>query len=155
MPQPPGNGSSVNQDLGAKIKAVKSISAVLGNNNTEGTGVGVDLKGYEGAVVLFDIGDSGDTLSGSVYVTLSVEHSDEAGANFTGLNSTTQQRVDSGNTVIDAPTEDTQLTQITILPGAGVKRYIRPMVVFTGTHTNGIPISATVVKGFSRVEPAA
>lgn len=153
MAQPPGNGSSINRDLGTKIKHVAALTCILGNNNTEGTGTGVDLKGYEGAQVVFNVGDSGDTLSGSLYLVLSVEHSDEAAANFTALNATTQIRSEAGaNLTIDAPAEDTAVFVVNVLPCAGVKRYIRPMVTFTGTHTNGIPISATVAKGFPRVE---
>jgi len=153
MAQPPGNGSSINRDLGTKVKHVNALTCVLGNNNTEGTGTGVDLKGFEGAQVVFNIGDSGDTLSGSLYIVLGVEHSDEAAANFTALNATTQMRSESGNNLtIDAPAEDTLCAVVTVLPGAGVKRYIRPVIAFTGTHTNGIPISATVAKGFPRIE---
>lgn len=154
MAQPPAVGSSVNRDLGFKLKAVQSIAAIVGNNTTEGTGVAVDLKGYEGALVLFAIGNSLDTLSGSVYMTLSVQDSTDGSTGWADLAST-KYRIDEGALVIDDPAEDTVQVAITVLPGAGVKRYVRPLITFTGTHTNGTPISATVVKGFPRVEAAA
>jgi hypothetical protein len=154
MSQPATGGSSVNRDLGAKLKAVQSITAIVGNNTTEGTGVAVDLKGYEGALVLFNIGNSLDTLSGSVYVTLSVQDSDNGSTGWADLAST-KYRIDEGSLLIDDPAEDSIQTAVTVLAGAGVKRYIRPLITFTGTHTNGFPIGATVIKGFPRVESAA
>ena len=42
-------------------------------------GTGVDLQGYESAALGIITGAEGDTLSGSVYFEISLEHSDENG----------------------------------------------------------------------------
>lgn len=153
MAQPATAGSAINRDLGHKLSHVVSIASIVGNDTTEGTGAGVDLKGYEGAQVVFNMGISGDTLSGSVLVTLSVEDSPD-NVTYTALDAA-QYRLDAGAAlVIDSATEDPVLVALTILPGVGVNRYIRAKVAFTGTHTNGMPISAHVVRGFARKEPA-
>jgi hypothetical protein len=153
MAQPAGAGSSVNADLGAKIKTVTSILPIVGNNTTEGTGVGVDLKGYDSAVVLIHVGDSGDTLSGSVYITPTLEDSPDNSV-WTAIPAS-GYRVDVGDlNVIDAPAEDSKVIQVTLLAGLGRQRYVRPLLTFTGTHTNGTPISAVVIKGNPRVLPA-
>lgn len=154
MAQPPDVGSSIHRDLGHKLSPVKSILSIVGNDTTDGTGTAVDLRGYEGAQVIFNIGNSGDTLSGSVYMTLTVQDSADGSTGWANL-AASKFRVDSGNTTIDDASEDSQITCITVLPGTtGVARYIRPLVTFTGTHTNGTPISAVVVRGFARKEPA-
>lgn len=154
MPQPASPGSSVNRDLGGTIRPVKTIQAIVGNNTTEGTGTAVDLRGYEGAVVIFNIGISGDTLSGTVLMTLSVQDSEDGSTGWADL-AASKFRLDQGAAlVIDDPAEDDVIVVVTVLAGAGVKRYIRALVTFTGTHTNGTPISANVIKGFPRVAAA-
>lgn len=154
MAQPAAAGSSVNKDLGFKLDHKVSIPSILGNDTTEGTGAAVDLLGAEGAQVLFNIGVSGDTLSGSLYVTLSVQDSADGSTDWTAL-AASKYRIDEGVAlVIDDPAEDPVLVAVTVLPGAGVRRYIRALVAFTGTHTSGMPIGATVVRGFLRKEPA-
>jgi hypothetical protein len=155
MPQPAGVGNQINRDLGAQARPIASIFSILGNNTTEGTGVAVDLKGYESAMVLFNIGISGDTLSGSVYMTCSVEESDDGSTGW-GAIPAAGYRLDVGpSLVVDDPAEDPILIGVTLLAGAGRKRYVRAMITFTGTHTNGTPIGAVVVKGHPRVAPAA
>jgi hypothetical protein len=168
MAQPPAAGSSINRDLGFKLKPFVSIASIVGNNTSEGTGLACDLKGYEGAVALIHFGVSGDTLSGSVKALVSVQDSDNGTTNWADL-ATSKYRVDAAldvtttavwtlNTAfadIDAAAEDDVLYYVTLLPGAGIKRYVRALITFTGTHTNGTPISATFIKGFPRVEAAA
>lgn len=151
MAQPADAGKATNQDLSSKIKAVSSILPIVGNNTTEGTGVGVDLKGYESATMIVHVGDSGDTLSGSVTIQLSFEESDSSGSGYTTIPAT-NYRVDVGDiAIIDAPGEDSKVIQAAVW---GTKRYIRPLLTFVGTHTNGTPISAAVIKGHPRVLPA-
>lgn len=130
------------RDQASSLDTAVSIASILGNNTTEGTGTGVDLKGYESATVVFNFGISGDTLSGSVYVTPTVEESDD---NSTW--STATDLVDSGLSVIDDAAEDPALQQVGYV---GTKRYIRALITFTGSHTNGMPISACVVRGRGR-----
>jgi hypothetical protein len=153
MAQPATGGSAVNRDLGYKVKPIASILSIVGNNTTEGTGTGVDLKGYEGAQVIFNVGSSGDTLATNLKIDLSVQDSPD-NSNWTALDAA-QYRVDAGLTAIDGAADDEAVTVITVLPGTGVDRYIRALATFTGTHTNGTPIGAVVVKGFPRVAPAA
>jgi hypothetical protein len=170
MAQPATGGSSVNRDLGFKADALPTIVPIVGNDTTEGTGVKVDLKGYEGAMVLLHVGVSGDaaSLSGSVKMLASVQDSDAGSTGWADIAST-KMRIDTvlnatgGSPTIardqafadiDTSTKDDMLYKVTLLPGAGVKRYVRAKVTFTGTHTSGTPISALVVKGFPRVAPA-
>lgn len=151
MAQPAGAGSSVNADLGAKIKAVTSI--LPQNVTTTATGTGVDLKGYESAVVLFHIGNSADTLSGSVYLTPSLEESTN-NSDWTAIPATGYRADVNDMSVIDAPAEDSKIIQVTVIAGLGRARYVRPLITLTGTHTTGIPVSASVIKGHPRVLPA-
>lgn len=101
-----------------------------------------DLLHHDGCRINFMVGNSGDTLSGSVFLELEVEESDD--------NSTWSDVPDGSLTtevagtndgcfaLIDAPAEDSQIFQTEYL---GSKRYIRGVLNVTGTHTNGTPIA--------------
>ena len=127
-----------------------SILSIVGNNTTEGTGTAVDLQGYRGALAIFNIGQSGDTLSGSVYITVSLQESADGS---TGWASVAAADLEGTNDqVIDAAAEDETVIQMGY---KGSLRYVRAYIAFTGTHTNGIPIGAVVVKGFPCHAPVA
>lgn len=133
------------RDLYSSFSAVKSILPIVGNNDTEGTGTGVDLKGYEGCLVIFEVGVSADVLSGSVLLTLQVQESDDDAAYS---NVAAADLIGGANgIVIDDPAED---DVIHVRGYNGSKRYVRAFIDFTGTHTNGTPIAATVVRGLPR-----
>jgi hypothetical protein len=168
MAQPATGGSSINRDLGHKLDVEASLSPVLVKDTATGTGLAVDLKGYEGAVIMLHYGISLDTLSGSIYVVPSIQHSADGSTGWadiaatkyrldTCINATTLNvwtRDTTLTTAIDAAAEDDLLMKFTLVPGAGINRYVRTLFTVTGTHTNGTPASSYVVKGFSRVEAA-
>jgi len=139
------------RDFFSDILAVKSINPILGNNTSEGAGTGVDLQGFKGALMLAHIGQSGDTLSGSVYIMVKFQecdtdtpgsYADIADADLSG---------GANAVVIDAAAEDELIVQRGYI---GSKRWVRVLLAFTGTHTNGTPISAAVIKGLPAHGPA-
>jgi hypothetical protein len=124
------------KDLSNNIVPVVSIINAVKTAAANGTGV--DLQGYESATVLVDVGAEGDTLSSSVYFELSLEESDD----------------DSTYTdVVQADIVDGTIASGGIFFRVGYvgnKRYIRVVLAKTGTHSNGTPIGAMVVKGSAR-----
>ena len=139
------------RDLANNIAPVSTIDAIVGNNDTEGTGTGVDLQFFESAVALVNVGASGDTLSSSVKIDLILQDSDDdsSWSAVTDQNLVTDGTVDSSGifATIDADGEDESVYYIGYVGG---KRYLRVFADFTGTHTNGCPISATIIKGHPR-----
>ena len=115
-------------------------------------GTGVDLQGYKSATLVAFIGAEGDTLSGSVYFEISLEHSDD-NSTFTDV---TQSDITNGTIAsggiwlkLDGtsggdPDTTGLVTQVGYIGG---KRYIRGVIAKTGTHSNGTPIGLMVVKG--------
>ena len=126
------------------ISLVKSIDPIVATDDTEGTGTAVDLAGYESAVVIFEFGISGDTLSGSVNVLPLVQESDDGATGWTAV---AAAQIDGALLLIDDAAED-PATQVVGL--RETKRYVRAFVGFTGTHTNGMPIAASVIRGRPR-----
>ena len=141
------------QDLSNNINpAVSIINAV---KTAAGNGTGVDLQGYEQATVLVDVGAEGDTLSSSVYFEVSLEHSDDdstytdcaqadivdgtisSGGIFLKLDGTTGGDPDTAGGIFR-------------VGYVGGKRYLRVVLAKSGTHSNGIPLGAMIVRSGGR-----
>jgi hypothetical protein len=137
------------KDLVHDLLPIKTITPIMGNNTSEGTGVGVDLAGFEGALLVAHVGISGDTLSGSVYMTVGFQASDASGSGYADI-AAADLLGGVNNVLIDDPAED----DVVIARGyKGNQQYVRVLITFTGTHTNGTPIEALVIKGFPRHAP--
>jgi hypothetical protein len=133
----------------------KAVSAVLPQVLTDDSAAdAVDTLGHDLVVIQFHIGNSADTLSGSVKIECEVQDGatsttaacadDALDATVTGTNTGTVA-------VIDAPAEDSRIVTAQYVGG---KRYIKPVINLTGTHTSGTPCAVTVLLGNPRVAPA-
>lgn len=133
------------------INAVKTAAA---------NGTGVDLQGYESAMIVVSVGAEGDTLAANLNFQVSLEHSDD-NSTYTDC---VQAEIIDGTIAADGV--------FLILDGTGTagssdgnpdsvggtwwigyvggKRYIRVVIAKTGTHSTGTPISALVLKGNAR-----
>jgi len=141
------------KDLSNNINPAVSLAAAVRTAAANGTGV--DLQGYESATVLVDVGAEGDTLSSSVHFEVSLEESDDnstftdvvqadiidgtiaAGGIFLKLDGTTGGDPDSAGGIFR-------------VGYVGNKRYVRVVLAKTGTHSNGTPLGAMVVRGSAR-----
>ena len=122
---------------------VVGINSIVVNNTSEGTGSAVDLAGYDGALMIFNVGASLDSLSGSLYGTFQWQESSTTTAgDFTDI-AAADLLGGANAVVIDAAAEDELVLYRNYI---GAKRYVRLLVTITGTHTNGWPISGTIVK---------
>jgi hypothetical protein len=135
-------------DLSNKTSAIVSLTAA--NRTEDANGTGVDLTGFESALVIAVVGAEGDTLSGSLKIDLKLEHSD----NNSDWTAVAQIDVVDGTiatggifATLDANAEAPAVHQLSYVGG---KQYIRVVDDRTGTHTNGTPTAAVVVKGNPR-----
>ena len=141
------------KDLSNNISPAVSLPAAVRTAAANGTGV--DLQGYESATVLVDVGAEGDTLSSSVHFEISLEESDD-NSTFTDVAqaSIIDGTIASGGIFLklDGTTGgDPDTTGGIFRVGyVGNKRYIRVVLAKTGTHSNGTPIGAMVVRGSAR-----
>ena len=141
------------KDLSNNISPAVSLPAAVRTAAANGTGV--DLQGYESATVLVDVGAEGDTLSSSVHFEVSLEESDD-NSTFTDVAqaSIIDGTIASGGIFLklDGTTGgDPDTTGGIFRVGyVGNKRYIRVVLAKTGTHSNGTPIGAMVVRGSAR-----
>tara|TARA_R100001129_G_C5313011_1_gene245680 strand:+ start:863 stop:1297 length:435 start_codon:yes stop_codon:yes gene_type:complete len=134
------------RDISNRTVAVATqVPAVV---TSDANGTGIDLQGFESAMVVVNTGAEGDTLSGSVKFDFILEDSDDDSTYtaVTSSTSVTEGSVDSSGIflTLDANGETPQISQIGYIGG---KRYIRCKIDATGTHSNGTPIGVVVVKG--------
>ena len=144
------------QDLTHNIVVSNSIINAVKTAGANGTGV--DLKGFEEATAIVDVGAEGDTLSGSVYFEISLEHSDD-NSTYTDC---VQADIINGTIAsggiwlkLDGTTGgDPDTTGGNWQIGyVGGKRYVRLVLAKNGTHSNGTPIAGVIVKSRPRVAP--
>jgi len=95
------------------------------------------------------VGASGETLSGSVKIELEIEESDDDSTFDDAEDADLSSSVSGTNAgtfaVIDDGAEDAVYT--TSYKGDNTKkRYVRPVINVTGTHTNGTPIGILAVR---------
>jgi hypothetical protein len=120
-------------------------------HTADANGAAVDLLEYDGCLVIANVGESGDTLSGSVLVDLEIETSDDNSTWVDAADAVITNSV-TGTTTgtfgrIDAAAEDDASYTTAYL---GRERYIRPVINVTGTHSNGIPIGIVAVRSRGR-----
>ena len=142
------------RDYASDLKKVKALSnAVL---TADATGATVDAFGYETVAITAIVGASGDTLSGSVYVELELEHSDDNSSWADCANADIKTAITGTNTgtfaKIDDAAEDDAIYSVQYVGG---RRYVRIVANLTGTHTNGIPVAAVAVLSGSRELPVS
>ena len=146
------------QDLSNNIELGNSI--INDVKTAAENGSGIDLQGFEEATAVVSVGAEGDTLSGSVYFEVSLEHSDDD-SDYTDV-----VQADIVNGTIDAGGIWLKLDGTTggdpdtaggqwQLGYVGGKRYVRLVLAKTGTHTNGTPISGLIVKSRPRSAPVS
>lgn len=129
-------------------KVHQDIVPIVANNTSEGTGLGVAVGGYDDVLMIWQQGISGDTLSGSVYWTITFQESAD-NSTYTTI-ATANLQGGTGTHTIDAAAEDpTTLVRQYV----GSQPYVRMLGTATGTHTNGTPISAVVLLGRYRKQP--
>jgi len=134
------------RDLYRNILVTQHVNPVTATSTK--TSTTIDLQGYNSANVLFAIGLSGDTLSGSVYWTLKLTHSDND-SDYTDV-VLAELNNSSATVVIDSSSEDETVYGFGY---NGAKRYLRAVATPTGTHSNGTPLAVVALRGTPAYSP--
>lgn len=134
------------RDLHHNVLATQHLNPVV--STTTKTSTAIDLQGYNSAIVLFSIGLSGDTLSGSVYWTLKLQHSDD-NSTYTDLAAGDLNSPSLTSVVNSAALDETVYN----FGYQGAKRYLKAIATPTGTHTNGTPIGVIALRGVAGYSP--
>jgi len=133
------------RDFESNFKYDQVVDPVVVTADADGSSV--DLLGYSGVTFLAAVGESGDTLSTSVYIELEVEDSADDSTFADCADALVTNSVTGNNTgtfaVINAAAEDDAVYATTY---KGPKRYVRPVINVSGTHSNGTPIGIIAIR---------
>ncbi len=129
------NTSTISQITDPVVVSADALSAV------------VNQAGFTDVTVLVAVGESGDTLSGSVYIELEMQESSDDSTYTACADADITNSVTGTNTgtfaLIDAAAEDDAVYASKYL---GSKQYVKVNTNVTGTHTNGTPCGVLAVQ---------
>jgi hypothetical protein len=134
------------RDLYHNVAVTQVLNPVT--SSTTKTSSTIDLQGFNSADVIFAIGASGDTLSGSLFWTLKLQHSDDDSVY------TDTALADLNNTALTVVVNSSSLDKTAYGFGyQGGKRYLKGIATPTGTHTNGTPIGIFALRDAAAYKP--
>ena len=143
MAQPAVSTAAMTKDMYSHLSAVETLAPAVRTATASGTGV--DLMGYEGALVLVHMGDWTDGSHA-----FEIQESDDDGdtdaysavadADLVGASATPEPTVSD-------ETGDDRIVAIAYIGGA---RYIRVVQTVTGSPSTGLAGGALVVRGYPR-----
>jgi hypothetical protein len=120
------------------------------NSTATRTSTAIDLQGYNSASVVVSMGQAGDTLSGSIFWTLKLQHSDD------DTTYTDTVAADLNSNSITVVVNSASLDRTAYSFGyTGSKRYLKAVATPTGTHSVGTPIGMIAVRGTASYAPVA
>lgn len=134
------------RDLYRNILVTQHYNPVTRSATT--TSTTVDLQGYNSANVLFSLGQSGDTLSGSTYWSLKLTESDND-STYTDV-AVSDLTNGAATILVDSPSKDKTVYGFGYI---GKKRYLRGVASPLGVHTNGTPIGIIALRGTAAYSP--
>ncbi|MEQ1705251.1 MAG: hypothetical protein ABL867_04685 [Rickettsiales bacterium] len=134
------------RDLHHNVLVTQHLNPVV--STATKTSTAIDLQGYNGANIIFSIGQSGDTLSGSVYWTLKLQHSDDD-STYSDTAAADLNSPSLTNVVNSSSLDRTSYS----FGYQGNKRYLKAVATPTGTHTNGTPIAIVALRGSASYNP--
>lgn len=129
------------QDLYNKQSAINSLRAAARTATVNGTGV--DLRGYESALVVIDLG----TFAGTTpTATFQVQESDD-NTTFTAVAAADLH----GGALAGIDTTNDE--QLHVRGYIGTKRYVRVAITAIAGTGPSLPCSASIIRGHARVAP--
>jgi len=135
------------------IEVVESLNSIVKDADTNATAV--DSQGFSSIVHVVNVGANGITFSTSNKVDIELEHSDD-NSTFTDVAQAdiVDGTISSGGIFLKldgtAGGNPDTAGDIFRVGYRGGKRYIRVVLAKTGTHSNGTPIGAFIVKSHAR-----
>jgi hypothetical protein len=134
------------RDLYHNVLSTQVLNPVV--STTTKTSSNIDLQGFDSATVLFSLGLSGDTLTGSLFWTLTLQHSDN-GSSFALVDTADCQDAINSVTVNSMTLDET----IYAFGYKGNKRYLRAVATPTGSVSSGMPIGMISLRSNANYNP--
>ena len=134
------------RDLYHNVLVTQHLNPVVSTSTK--TSTTIDLQGFNSAVVVVALGQSGDTLSGSLYWTLTLQQSND-NATWVAL-AATDTNTGATSVVVNATTLDKAAYSIGYI---GNMRYLQAVATPTGSVSSGVPIGVIALRGTAAYRP--
>ena len=123
--------------------------------SADNTPVAVDLRGYNAAEILLNIGVGGITFTGTNKIEFVLTHSDD-NVTYTNVADTDLLGVTgTSNGIIKSLVAAHAAGNVYRFGYVGGKRYLKLLADFSGTHGSPTPIAASVLLGGAHLQPTA
>lgn len=134
------------RDLYHNVLATQVLNPVVAT--TTKTSSTIDLQGYNSASIVFALGLSADTLSVSLYWTLTLQHSD-TDSSYAAV-ATTDCNAGVNSITVNATNLDRTAYSIGYI---GNKRYLQAVATPTGSVSSGMPMGVVALRGTAGYRP--
>ena len=134
------------RDLANRVVQTAVLAPVVQNATV--TSSAIDLEGFNSAMISVATGVEGVTLSGSVFWTFILQHSDD-NSTYTVVSSSkdvTDGSIDS-NGIFLTLDDNAETPQVSGIGYIGGKRYLKVITTKTGTMSTGTAMSINCIKG--------
>jgi hypothetical protein len=139
------------RDIVNNISATHTVGPAVLNATTNGAAV--DLRGFNSAAVLVEVGVGGITFTGTNKVDFVLQDSDDGSTGWAAVAANYIVGVTAANGIIRSLTAAHAAPSVVEVGYIGPKRYIRVVPTFAGTHGTGTPMAVAVVRGHPTTAP--
>ena len=146
-------------DFEGKTITASAVPSATYTTADDTDGTTVDLLGYGGVEFISLVGVEGDTLSGSVKIEMQCEYSDDDSTWVDCTDAMLDTSVTATATgtfgLADADAEIPAVFKTNIRAEKLGHRYVRAVLLMTGTHSTGTPVGIISIKHSPKYGPAA
>ncbi|MEO0036686.1 MAG: hypothetical protein RLZZ501_2709 [Pseudomonadota bacterium] len=134
------------RDIYSNLGVVEAIAPAVYAADT--TPTAIDLAGFNGVMLALHIGVGGITFTAANKIEFILTHSDDDSA-YTPVTADDVQGVLAvASGIVKALTAAHAASDVTLIGYKGGKRFLKLLADFSGTHSTGTAIAATVIKGY-------
>jgi len=134
------------RDLYHNVLVTQHLNPVV--STTTKTSSTIDLQGFNSASIVFSLGQSGDTLSSSLYWTLSLQESND-NVTYTAVTSA-ETSAGVASVAVNTTTADKTTYSFGYIGGS---RYLQAVATPTGSVSSGVPIGVIALRGNAAYKP--
>lgn len=138
------------KDLHNSIEVTQSLAPAVRTADVDGTGV--DVSNAESVEIIYNVGAEGVTLSTTDKIALELEESDSLSTGYTDVAAADMIGEESAG-VVKTLDDNAEAPAVYRVGYIGTKKYVRPVLNYSGTHGTGTPISVSVVASHLREAP--
>ncbi len=138
-------------DLFSNVKLLHALTPLI--RTADAVSTGFDRLNFRSVLHLIQVGITGDTLSGSVFLDVILEHSDSLASGYTAVTDSshyTGSMVTPASGVVAVINDNAEDDVVVAIEYKGPKRYSRINLDVTGTHTNGMETGVISMGAFPR-----